>query len=86
MVFSLREHLKQHFYAAPPRTIKDLKAKLQASLTSVNANMLRQDLMARLQASRTSDNANMLRHVRENVMQCPNICLEIDGSHFKQLL
>jgi hypothetical protein len=62
----LRGHLKEHFCAAPPRTIKDLIGRLQAFLTSVNANML--------------------KHVWEIVRQCPNMCLEMDGDYFQQLL
>jgi hypothetical protein len=39
--FFLWGHLKEHDYAVPPRTIEDLVERLQATTTSVDANMLR---------------------------------------------
>jgi hypothetical protein len=39
--FFLWGHLKEHDYAVPPRTIEDLVERLQAAMTSVDANMLR---------------------------------------------
>jgi hypothetical protein len=36
----LWEHLKEYVYAVPPRTMKDLMARLQAAATIVDANML----------------------------------------------
>jgi hypothetical protein len=39
--FFLWGHLKEQVYAVPPRTIEDLAAKLQAAMTTVDANMLR---------------------------------------------
>jgi hypothetical protein len=33
-------HLKEHVYAVPPRTMKDLVSRLKAALTTVDANML----------------------------------------------
>jgi hypothetical protein len=41
MGFFLWGHLKEQVYAVPPRTMKDLMARLQAPVTTVNANMLR---------------------------------------------
>jgi hypothetical protein len=32
-------HLKEQVYAVPPRTIEDLVARLQAAVTTVDANM-----------------------------------------------
>jgi hypothetical protein len=34
-------HLKEQVYAVPPRTIEDLVARLQAAVTTVDANILR---------------------------------------------
>jgi hypothetical protein len=41
MDFFLWGHLKGQVYAVPPRTIDDLVARLQAAVTTVDANMLR---------------------------------------------
>jgi hypothetical protein len=41
MDFFLWEQLKEQVHAVPPRTIKDLVTRLQAALTTVEANMLR---------------------------------------------
>jgi hypothetical protein len=38
MDFFLWGHLMGHVYAVPPRSIKDLMEKLQAAVTTVNAN------------------------------------------------
>jgi hypothetical protein len=39
--FFLRGHLKEQVYAVRPMTIEDLVARLQAAVTTVDANMLR---------------------------------------------
>jgi hypothetical protein len=39
MDFFLWGHLKEQVYAVPPRTIEDLVARLQAAVTTVDANM-----------------------------------------------
>jgi hypothetical protein len=39
--FFLWGHLKEQVYTVPPRTIKDLMARLQAAVIMVDANMLR---------------------------------------------
>jgi hypothetical protein len=39
MHFFLWGHLKEHIYGVPPRTIKDLLARLQTGVTMVDANM-----------------------------------------------
>jgi hypothetical protein len=39
--FFLWGHLKEQVYTVPPRTIEDLVARLQAAVTTVDANMLR---------------------------------------------
>jgi hypothetical protein len=41
MDFFLWGQLKKKIYEVPPRTIEDLVAKLQAAVTTVDANMLR---------------------------------------------
>jgi hypothetical protein len=41
MDFFLRGHVKEHIYAVPPRTIKDLVARLKVAVITVSANMLR---------------------------------------------
>jgi hypothetical protein len=41
MDFFLWGHLKEYVYAVPPRTVEDLTARLQAAVTTVEANMLR---------------------------------------------
>jgi hypothetical protein len=39
--FFLWGHLKEQVYVDPPRTIEDLVVRLQAAVTTVDANMLR---------------------------------------------
>jgi hypothetical protein len=41
MDFSLWEHLKEHVYAVPLRTIKDLMERLQAAVSAFDGSMLR---------------------------------------------
>jgi hypothetical protein len=41
--------------------------------------------MARLQAAVTMADANMLTLVRENVMLCTAVCLQMDRGNFKHL-
>lgn len=44
MEFFLWGHLKEHVYAVPPRTIKDLVAGLEAAVSTVDVNTLRRVL------------------------------------------
>jgi hypothetical protein len=39
-IFSCWEHLKEHDYAVPPRTIEDFMARLEAAVTTVETDML----------------------------------------------
>jgi hypothetical protein len=41
MDFLLWGHLKEHVYAVPPRTVKDLVARLKTVVTMVDVKMLR---------------------------------------------
>jgi hypothetical protein len=41
MAFFVWGHLKEHVDAVPPRTIEDLVPRLQAAVTTVDANVLR---------------------------------------------
>jgi hypothetical protein len=39
--FFIWGHLKEYVYAVPPRTVEDLPVRLQAGVTTVDANMSR---------------------------------------------
>jgi hypothetical protein len=61
--FFLWKHLKEHIYAAPPRTSEDIVARLQAAVTIVNANMFVQENAMRRTAACLKMDGDRFEHL-----------------------